>query len=289
MAGSLQTADTSARVAAMMLRCDSMTDSGMPACCQQGWGREGAEVSPLLAAGVAAGGGGGGADEDEDDPLCASNGHAPASANSSSAHNSCFGLVIFGLDMLGLLMEVPPVELTLILGQKLPRRTGNCQREISLPHGILLTRRFDTCENPDSQKYDRAHDNPVRGHMHQVGGVSQSADQDCEPNRVNSERHGISLSSQGWRIWPENSACSLRENEAHIIIGCQRHAKQAREKPSGSQANASGAKARSKFERLNGTSKLVPFPKPRPSFGFSASCKAVPFPQLARTSVFLRP
>jgi hypothetical protein len=35
-AGSLHTDVASARAAAMMLRCDSMTDSGMPACFQQG-------------------------------------------------------------------------------------------------------------------------------------------------------------------------------------------------------------------------------------------------------------
>jgi len=85
-------------------------------------------VSPLLAVGADAGGGGGGADdedEEDDDPLCASNGHAAVSANSNSAQNSCFGLVMFGLDMFRLDMKVPPVELTPILGQKLPLRTGN--------------------------------------------------------------------------------------------------------------------------------------------------------------------
>jgi hypothetical protein len=154
----LQTLDTSARVAAMMLRCDSMTDSGMPACCQQGWGREGAEaeVSPLLAAGAAAGGGGGGADEDEDEdeedePLCASNGQAPASASSNSAQNSCLVLVMFGLDMLGLVMEVPPARANPNLRPKVAAAVRQLVRlTISLSHGIFLTRRLDARQNPDS-------------------------------------------------------------------------------------------------------------------------------------------
>jgi hypothetical protein len=46
---------------------------------------------------------------------------------------------------------------------------------------VFLARGFYARQNANAQEYNRAHDNPVGGHVHQVGGVNQSADQDCEP------------------------------------------------------------------------------------------------------------
>src|ERR1019366_8763870 len=70
---------------------------------------------------------------------------------------------------------------------------------------IFLPRRFYPRQNPKTQEYDRSHDNPMRGHMHQVCGVNQSSDQDCETHRVKSERHSVSLASQR-PLAPINSA-----------------------------------------------------------------------------------
>jgi hypothetical protein len=67
---------------------------------------------------------------------------------------------------------------------------------ISLCDGIFLTRGFYALQNSETQKHDRAHGDPVCGHVHQVPGVNQPADHDRKPNRVKSERHNISLSSQ---------------------------------------------------------------------------------------------
>jgi len=54
---------------------------------------------------------------------------------------------------------------------------------------IFLTRRLYPRQNSSAEQHDRAHDNPVRGHMHQVRTVDQSNDHDCEPYRVQAERH----------------------------------------------------------------------------------------------------
>ena len=69
----------------------------------------------------------------------------------------------------------------------LPRQRRNAVLEILLVRGTFRTRRLYSFQNPDSQKYDRAHRNPVRGHMHQIGGVNQAADHDCESNRIKAE------------------------------------------------------------------------------------------------------
>src|SRR5579863_9383801 len=79
---------------------------------------------------------------------------------------------------------------------------------------IFLARRLYTRQNPNAQQYNRAHGDPVRGHVHQVCSVHQSADHDCEPNRVNSKRHGISLSSspRGPLLRARSPACGAVES-----------------------------------------------------------------------------
>jgi hypothetical protein len=63
---------------------------------------------------------------------------------------------------------------------------------IPLFRRIFLARCLYPGQNPNAQEYNRSHDNPVRGHVHQVRAVNQSADHDYEADRVESERHGIS-------------------------------------------------------------------------------------------------
>src|ERR1035441_4510224 len=55
--------------------------------------------------------------------------------------------------------------------------------------GVFLTRRLYPRQDPDPQKHDRAHSNPMCGHMDQVSSINQSAKHDCESNGVESERH----------------------------------------------------------------------------------------------------
>src|SRR5579862_9275078 len=47
-----------------------------------------------------------------------------------------------------------------------------------LCRGVLLACCFYPFHYPDSQKHNRACGDPVRGHMHQVGGINQAADHD---------------------------------------------------------------------------------------------------------------
>jgi hypothetical protein len=65
-----------------------------------------------------------------------------------------------------------------------------------LAGGVFLARGLYARQNPNAYQYNRAHNNPVRGHVHQIRGVSQSADHDGESGSVNSEGHLISLPSQ---------------------------------------------------------------------------------------------
>jgi hypothetical protein len=69
--------------------------------------------------------------------------------------------------------------------------------ESDLFRRISLTGSFYSRQNSNSQEYDRAHDNPMRGHVHQVRAIDQSDEHDREPNRVKAERHGISLFPTG--------------------------------------------------------------------------------------------
>ena len=61
------------------------------------------------------------------------------------------------------------------------------------PHGILLTGCFHALQNPNSDHYDCAYRDPVRGHVQQVRRIYQTTDNDRESNRVKSERHSFSL------------------------------------------------------------------------------------------------
>jgi hypothetical protein len=64
---------------------------------------------------------------------------------------------------------------------------GESDSAVHLCRRISLTRRLDTRQNPCPQEYDRAYDNPVRGHVHEVRPINQSTDQYREPNRVKAE------------------------------------------------------------------------------------------------------
>jgi len=66
----------------------------------------------------------------------------------------------------------------------------------SLVGGVFLASRLYSGQNPNTQKHDCSHENPLRRHMHQVRCVNQSGNHDCEPGRVNSERHKVSFLSQ---------------------------------------------------------------------------------------------
>jgi hypothetical protein len=55
--------------------------------------------------------------------------------------------------------------------------------------GVFLARGFYSGENSNADQHDGAHHNPVSWHMHEVRGVSQSADHDSESGSVNSKGH----------------------------------------------------------------------------------------------------
>jgi hypothetical protein len=69
-----------------------------------------------------------------------------------------------------------------------------------LPHRIFLARRLYSLQYSEPKKYDGARGNPVCWHVHQARGKNQSADNDWEPDRVKSEGHSNSLSSQPRRL-----------------------------------------------------------------------------------------
>jgi hypothetical protein len=48
----------------------------------------------------------------------------------------------------------------------LARVAGESDFAVYLSRGIFLPRRLYTRQNPNAQEYNRAHHNPVRGHMH---------------------------------------------------------------------------------------------------------------------------
>jgi hypothetical protein len=74
------------------------------------------------------------------------------------------------------------------------------QQSNLLSDGIFLARSCDSFQYSQSQKYDRAHRNPVRRYVHQVRSVNQPADENGEPSRIDSERHVIRLLSQAWQL-----------------------------------------------------------------------------------------
>src|SRR5208337_2760627 len=68
--------------------------------------------------------------------------------------------------------------------------TGSTENRIlTIPssHRIFLTRRLYSCQNPNSQEYDRARHDPVYGHVNQVCGINQADDYDRKSTRVKTE------------------------------------------------------------------------------------------------------
>ena len=64
---------------------------------------------------------------------------------------------------------------------------------VPLSHWIFLTCRLYARQDPDAQEYDRAHHDPVRGHVHQLRAISQPADHDHETHCIKPKRHNDSF------------------------------------------------------------------------------------------------
>jgi hypothetical protein len=60
-------------------------------------------------------------------------------------------------------------------------------RQQALIGGVFLAHGLYTRQNPNTDHHNHAHHNPVRWHMHQVRGISQSANHDSESGSVNSK------------------------------------------------------------------------------------------------------
>jgi len=56
-----------------------------------------------------------------------------------------------------------------------------------LVSGVFLARRFHSRQDSDAHKNNRTGKDPVRRNMHQVRGINQPADQNCESNSVDSK------------------------------------------------------------------------------------------------------
>jgi hypothetical protein len=55
---------------------------------------------------------------------------------------------------------------------------------IGSSHRVFLTSSFYSRQNSESQEYNRANRNPVGGHVQQVGGIDQPANDNCETKRI---------------------------------------------------------------------------------------------------------
>src|ERR1700689_1646690 len=72
-------------------------------------------------------------------------------------------------------------------GFVIPNGTAVQIRATPLSRGILLTRRLYTRKYPDPQEDDRTNRDPVGWDMHQGCPINQPANNNCKPNRVNTE------------------------------------------------------------------------------------------------------
>src|SRR5208337_3769689 len=88
---------------------------------------------------------------------------------------------------------------------------------IASPHKVFLTSRLHRFQNADSQKYERARDDPVPGNVHEVSGIDQADDDDRESTRVKTEGHSVSWS----HISSPGLAASVQK-ETHRDIGSWR-------------------------------------------------------------------
>jgi hypothetical protein len=79
-----------------------------------------------------------------------------------------------------------------------PRHNSRQQKtyEQGLSGGVFLARGLYSREKANADHDDSADYNPMHWQMHQVRGVSESSDHDCESGSINSKRHTISLPSQ---------------------------------------------------------------------------------------------
>jgi hypothetical protein len=69
--------------------------------------------------------------------------------------------------------------------------------------GVFLARGFYGRKYPNAYHDDGADDNPARWQVHQVRGIGQSADHDCESGSIESERHAISFLRR-WQVLEQN-------------------------------------------------------------------------------------
>jgi len=84
-----------------------------------------------------------------------------------------------------------------------------------LAHRIFLACGFYTRQNPNPQKYDRAHNNPVCRNMQKVRAINQSGDQYSKANRIDPKRHSVSCCGtrrQQFRWSMATRAASKRSN-----------------------------------------------------------------------------
>lgn len=67
------------------------------------------------------------------------------------------------------------------------RVAGMSVLAVPLSHWIFLTCRLYARQDPDAQEYDRAHHDPVPGHVRQVRAISQPADHDHETHCIKAQ------------------------------------------------------------------------------------------------------